>query len=250
MKVKIIRYVAGILLILLIIPPISVGVINFFVLLPSFVGVFLFLLPFFRMIIHRAGEKAEKNIFRIFVVFLIVASVLIATELGVIWANIPSQAAPDQSVVIVLGAQVVNSRPTLILQGRIKAAAAYLTSHPDSVCIASGGQGADENISEASCIRESLISDYGINASRIYMEDKSSSTSQNLENSAKIIKENNLSTNVVLATDGFHMFRAKTLARWKGLVPYSCTAKTDKRLVLYLYLREFAGIPKTLLFDR
>jgi uncharacterized SAM-binding protein YcdF (DUF218 family) len=247
---KIIRNAGGILLILLIVPPISVGVINFFVLLPAFAGIFLILLPVFRKLIHRLGEKTEKHIVRIFTLLLIAASILIAAELGVIWASIPAQEAPDQAVVIVLGAQVVNSKPTLILAGRIKSAADYLSSHPDSVCIASGGQGADENISEAQCIRDSLIIDYGINSNRIYLEDKSFSTSQNLENSANIISKNGLSTNVVIATDGFHMFRAKTLARWKGLVPYSCPASTDKRLVLSLYLREFVGIPKTFLMDR
>ena len=82
------------------------------------------------------------------------------------------------------------------------------------------------------------------------MEDASYNTSQNLENSAKIIRANGLSTNVLLATDGFHMFRAKTLAGWKGLTPYSCPASTDRRLILYLYIRELIGIPKTLLLDR
>lgn len=250
MKISICRNIIGILLILTVFAPLSVGVMNIFVLLPAFAGLFLILLPLIRRLIQRYFAKYEKRIYRIFVSLVIIAAILAGTELIAIWSNIPAKEAPSDAVVIVLGAQVKNSRPTLILSGRIKSAAGYLSAHPDAVCIASGGQGADEDISEAECIRSVLVTEYGIDPSRIYLEDSSFSTSQNLENSARIITENGLSKNTVIVTDGFHMFRAKLLARWKGLTPYSCPAATDKRLVLYLYIRELIGIPKTLLFDR
>lgn len=250
MKLTICRIITGTVLILSVLLPLSVGVMNLFVLLPAFLGIFLLLLPLIRRLIHRFGEKNEKRIVRGFFTLVIIASVIITAELIAIQINIPLEDAPSGSVVIVLGAQVKNSRPTLILSGRIKAAAEYLLAHPDSVCIASGGQGSDEDISEAKCIRDTLVTEYGIDAGRIYLEDASYSTSQNLENSAAIIAEKGLSANVVIATDGFHLYRAKKLARWKGLTPYSCPASTDNRLVLYLYIREFIGIPKTLLFDR
>ena len=249
-KIIIIRNIAGILLIFSILPPWSVGVMNIFVLIPAFLGLFLLIFPLIHKYIHRFSEKSRRRITRVFISLIIITALIITTELAAIWANIPMGDVPEKSVVIVLGAQVVNSRPTLILAGRIKAAANYLTVHPDSVCIASGGRGADEDISEAKCIRDTLVSDYHIDTKRIYMEDASYNTSQNLENSAKIIIANDLSTNVLLATDGFHMFRAKTLAGWKGLTPYSCPAFTDRRLVFYLYIRELIGIPKTLLLDR
>lgn len=250
MKGIITRNIAGILLIFTILPPLSVGVMNIFVLIPAFLGVILLVLPLIRKCFNRLSENARSRIYRVFISLFIIAALFITTELTVIWANIPMGNAPAKSVVIVLGAQVVNSRPTLILAGRIKAAADYLTAHPDAVCIASGGRGTDEDISEAKCIRDTLVSDYHIDAARIYMDDASYNTSQNLENSAEIILANDLSTNVLLATDGFHMFRAKTLAGWKGLTPYSCPASTDRRLILYLYIRELIGIPKTLLLDR
>jgi len=250
MKHTIPGIIAGAVLVLSVLPPLSVGVMNLFVLLPAFAGLFILLFPLIRKLIHRAGEKHEKRIIRTFIILVTVCALLIGTELILIWTNMPLQEAPAGSVVIVLGAQVKNSRPTLILSGRIQAAAEYLLSHPDSVCIASGGRGADEDISEASCIRSTLVQDYGIDSDRIYLEDASFNTRQNLENSALIIAEKGLPENVVIVTDGFHMFRAKTLAGWKGLTPYSCPAATDKWLVFYLYVRECIGIPKTLLFDR
>lgn len=250
MILKMCRNLAGILLILSIFLPLSVGVMNVYVLLPAIAGIFLLFLPLLHKRIRRFSDKTAKKIVTIFLTLVLLALLIIGTELIIIWSNIPAQMAPNDAVVVVLGAQVVNSRPTLILAGRIRAAAGYLEAHPDSLCIASGGQGPDEDISEAQCIRDVLVSDYGIDSGRILMEDASYNTSQNLENSAEIIAARGLSKNIVIVTDGFHMFRAKTLAGWKGLRPYSCPVSTDKRLVFYLYVREFIGIPKTLLLDR
>ena len=57
--------------------------------------------------------------------------------------------APDPATpVIVLGCKVKGTRPSRILQERLDAADAYLSTHPDTSCVLSGGQGADEEISE------------------------------------------------------------------------------------------------------
>ena len=61
--------------------------------------------------------------------------------------------------VVVLGCQVFpDGHPSLMLRGRINAAYDYLTAHPDALCIASGGQNGSEPISEAQCIRDTLVS--------------------------------------------------------------------------------------------
>ncbi len=245
-----IRILATILLLLTAIPPLSVGVANLFVFLPGLLGILLLFWPLIRAGLRRVSEKKRTRIRRTFLSLFLIAAVLISAELTVIFLNqIPAEAPPG-SVVIVLGAQVKNSRPTLILAGRIKAAAEYLIAHPDAVCIASGGRGADEDISEAQCIRNTLVQVYGIGEDRIYMEDRSTSTDENLGYSAEIIRANGLSSNVVIATDGFHMFRAKLIAGRKGLKAYPCCAATDPRLALYLYIRECIAIPKTLLLNR
>jgi len=246
------RIIVGIFLIISVIPPASVGVVNLFVLLPAFLGIFILLLPLIRAALHRLGARRAKNITRIFLSLLILGALTVCTELGFILAGaVPEiRDAPDDAVVIVLGAQVKNSRPSLILSGRIKAAAEYLAAHPESVCIASGGKGSDEDISEAKCIRDTLVSEYDIDSARIILEDRSLNTNQNMANCAAVIAGKGLSADVVVITDGFHMFRAKLLAGRKGLTPYSCPVPTDIRLLPAMYIREFVGIPKTLLFDR
>jgi len=245
-----VRIPVAILLLLTAIPPLSVGVANLFVFLPGLLGILILFRPLFQKGIKRFSERTQHRVKRTFLVLILLAAVCISAELTVIFINQIPDKAPSGSVVIVLGAQVKNSRPTLILAGRIKAAADYLKAHPDAVCIASGGRGADEDISEAKCIRDTLAGTYGIDQNRIFTEDRSTSTDENLAYSAQIIRANGLSSNVVIATDGFHMFRAKLIAGRKGLHAYPCCAATDPRLTLYLYIRECIAIPKTLLLSR
>lgn len=122
--------------------------------------------------------------------------------------------------VIVLGCQVNGANPSVMLQSRIDAAYAYLTENPDAVCVASGGMDDNESITEAACIRSQLLQ-RGIAESRIYTEDQSGSTAENLAYSADLIRENGLSTHVAIASDNFHQMRAGIFAKHNGLQPQS-----------------------------
>ena len=81
--------------------------------------------------------------------------------------------------VIVLGCKVNGSTPSKYLNDRCKKAAEYLKKNPDAVAILSGGQGSDEDISEAQCMENVLVK-LGIEQSRLYKEDRSTSTSENI----------------------------------------------------------------------
>lgn len=247
---KILRITAGVLLICTVFPPLALRVINLFVLLPVFAGVVLLLLPVIAKALKALFGRHYRRMLMVVRIMLITAAVFYSAEFCVIFSNSFAQKAPADSTVIVLGAQVQGNNPTLILLGRINAAGEYLKAHPNAACIASGGRGADETMSEAQCIKDWLIDHWGIASGRIYMDEKSASTSQNMDHSAAMIKSNNLPSNVLIATDGFHQFRAKLLASRRGLKPYALPAKTTKGLVLGLYVRELIGLPKSVLFNR
>lgn len=144
------------------------------------------------------------------VVCVLVVCVLIATA-----ANDPP-AEGEEVTVVVLGCQVVGERPSLMLRARIHAAYDYLSAHPDAVCIATGGKGDNENISEAACIRRELIA-LGIDEKRIYTEDRSVNTAENMAFSADIIHQHGLSTTVAVVSDNFHQLRASIFAARSGL---------------------------------
>lgn len=144
--------------------------------------------------------------------------------------------------VIVLGCQVSrDGSPTVMLDDRIDAAYRYLSEHPESRCVASGGQNDNEPISEASCIRNTLVA-RGIHPDRIYLEDRSRSTEENLTFSAELIRKEGLPTRVAIASDNFHQLRAAVWARRGGLDPWSIGCVTWWPLSPGYWAREAAAI--------
>jgi len=174
--------------------------------------------------------------------------------------------ADDAEYVIVLGAQVRGEVPTLVLNARIKAAAEYLKEHPQTIAVASGGKGSGESISEAEAIRRGLVR-FGISEDRILMEDRSTSTAENLRFSAEVIqgyeKEKAglaeetplrgtdasaihfVTKKVILVTNDFHVFRAVKLAKNLGYTEVSGLGATEFFAVtIQYYVREFFAIMK------
>lgn len=149
-------------------------------------------------------------------------------------------AAPPDGLdyLIVLGAKVNGDQPSPALKHRIDAAAEYLRANPDTLAIASGGQGDDEAISEAQCIRDALTA-AGIDEGRILMEDRSKRTSQNLKFSMELM--GGADAEVGLVTNNFHVFRALCLAREAGFAHvYGLAAEYGGHTLLHYMVREAA----------
>lgn len=106
--------------------------------------------------------------------------------------------------IIVLGAQVKESDPSIVLRYRLDRAVSYLKENDNTLVIVSGGKGINEPATEASVMKEYLVNN-GINENRIIIEDKSNTTKENLINSKKIIRDN---TSIGIVTNNFHMYRA------------------------------------------
>ncbi len=147
----------------------------------------------------------------------------------------------ETPVVIVLGCQVMEDGPSTLLEERIDAAYEYLVEHPECPCIVSGGQGADEVMSEAQCMYNELVK-RGISAERIHMEDRSTSTQENLAFSKSIMDEKGLGNTAVLVTNGWHEFRAQLIAEDLGMTCGAASADTPLALLPCNYIRELFGI--------
>lgn len=118
----------------------------------------------------------------------------------------------DLDYLLVLGARVeADGQPSKALKRRIDAAAEYLHENPGTLAIASGGKGTDEVISEAECIRRELM-ERGIGGDRILLEDRSTTTSENMEFSMQLITPG-AETTVGIVTNNYHVSRALLLAK-------------------------------------
>ncbi len=146
--------------------------------------------------------------------------------------------------IIVLGAQVRESGPSAALKYRLDEAVEYLEDNPKTICIVSGGQGANEPYSEAEGMAQ-YLKEQGIDASRILLEDKSLNTEQNMEYSRALIKDG---ASVGIITNDFHLFRAKQIARKYGLDNIcGIAAKSTPVYLPNNMLREFLAEIKFLL---
>ena len=146
--------------------------------------------------------------------------------------------------VIVLGAGVHGNTPSLSLRSRIDAAYQYLSEHPDAVAVVSGGKGSGENISEAQCMCDHLVAK-GIAPDRIWMEDKSTSTRENLHYSLALIENRTGSPpeSINILSNEFHLLRATLMAKEEGVTAYGIPARTPLRLLFVTYfLREIAAL--------
>lgn len=156
---------------------------------------------------------------------------------------------PDnkQTTVIVLGCQINGETPSRMLKRRLDAAYEYLSEHKDVNVIVSGGQGSDEVTSEADVMRKYLLNK-GIEGSRIFMEDKSTSTEENLRFSKEIIEKEGLCEDITIVTDGYHQLRADIFAKREGLNSCNISAETEGWLLPTYWIREWYGVLHCLVF--
>ena len=149
---------------------------------------------------------------------------------------------PDkETTVVVLGCKVNGEHPSKMLRHRLEAAFDYRSEKEEITCIVSGGKGPDEKISEAECMYNYLV-ELGINSDRIIIEDKSTSTYENIKFSYEIIERMNLPRDITIVTDGFHEYRASIIAKKQGINSYAVYAKTTKIDLPYYWLREWMGL--------
>lgn len=153
--------------------------------------------------------------------------------------------------VIVLGAGLSGTSPTRPLALRIQKASNYMKDNPDTILIASGGKGEDEVVSEASVIERVLVEQYGISADRIIQENASINTIANLKNSYDIIDadyEGEGKPRVGVVTNGFHIYRARLIAKEQGRDDvYGIPAQTLFPVGIHYVVREFFGVVQLIL---
>ena len=149
---------------------------------------------------------------------------------------------------IVLGAGLQGETPSLVLESRLIGAREFLQNHPESIAILSGGQGVDESISEAEAMRRYLTQN-GIANERLWLEEQSTSTSENFAFSRNLLEEKlGLSQEqpleIVIVTSDFHLYRAKLLAKRNNLIGYSISCPTPNIIILpvYYHIRECASV--------
>jgi len=181
---------------------------------------------------------------RIFTVVLIIGLLVVGiTEALIIRASFGNPQEPVEYM-LVLGAKVNPNGPSVSLWDRINGAYLYLEEHPDVIAVLSGGQGSDEPITEAECMYRELAL-LGIDPQRLWREEKSTSTWENLNFSLALIEEKTgqRPTKLGVLSSEYHLFRTSLQAKEFGVEFVGIPAKTSRvSQAINHFMREVAGV--------
>ena len=170
--------------------------------------------------------------------------------------------------IIIHGAGLNGPRPTPLLAGRIdKALELWNKQHQHGKFVVSGGQGADEIVSEAQAMRDYLL-EKDVPLDAILMEDKSTTTWENIKYSIGVINNDRTEAASAISVDAnssrgsyaastisadfttavvtsdFHVFRCAEYAHNLGLKADGIGSHTKGWYWPTAFIREFIAITK------
>ena len=148
----------------------------------------------------------------------------------------------SEDVVIVLGAGIHGEQVSRPLARRLDAAVDYWRENPAAYIVVTGGLGNRAVITEAEAMARYLTA-RGVPEGRIFLEDQSTSTYENLLFAKEILDEHfPEGFRAVVITNDFHIYRAVRTARAVGLDVGRVGAYTDWYTWPVNYLREMLAV--------
>ncbi len=153
-----------------------------------------------------------------------------------------------ENIYIVFGAKVNADGPAKTLASRLDVAVDVMLEDTNALCIVSGGQGANEPFTEASCMRDYMV-ERGIAPERIILEEKASNTKENIRYSAALIEEHGLSDRqIVCISSETHIPRIRLLCSRSSIDALYIKAETPMKVFLFTtWVREYLSYAKMLL---
>ncbi len=119
--------------------------------------------------------------------------------------------------------------------------------------VVSGGQGNNEPKAEAQGMAD-YLAEHGISRENMILETMSHNTWQNLSFSARHLEEAgyDIKDGVMIVSNGFHLTRARMLARRLGFEQVSVLAAPSSHVPsrLKMYIREPIALVKSFVLDR
>lgn len=184
----------------------------------------------------------------IFIFFLLICMIFLWVLTGK-WIEDGLQPKADgtNAYAIIFGAKVNGDVPSLSLRYRLDAALAYANEYPHVTFVLSGGQGPDENISEAEAMKRFLTGN-GIQEDRLILESASASTYENLLFSKELLPASLQSVTII--TSDYHLARTKKLASGLDLQVDVVAANTPRVVEKKLRIRERLALIKTFIVGK
>ena len=152
----------------------------------------------------------------------------------------------DKDYIMILGCKMLkDGRPTRLLGSRVERAVEFAKMQKDAtgkdlIFVPSGGQGSDEPLSEAECMKNYLM-ELGIPEEQILPETESENTFQNFGKSIVLMREHagKDDPKIAFSTTNYHVFRSGMYATKQGIPVEGIGAPTKRYYWVNAFIREF-----------
>lgn len=211
------------------------------------------ILVFFPLISFRFGDTGDlfsnNHLLNILFVFISYSYLIFGFAFAgfmlysLLYLFIPKKKHYD--FIIIHGAGLLGGeKVTPLLKRRIdKAVEAYHKSkNPHIKIIASGGQGADEKISEAQAITNYLLTETDVPRDAIILEDQSRTTHENLLFSKELGEKLVAKPQFLFVTNDYHVFRTSTYARKLKMKGDDLGCRTAGYYIPSAFIREYVAL--------
>lgn len=154
-------------------------------------------------------------------------------------------AAYDEDAIIVLGSGIRGEKLTVGLKNRLDVAIACYEKNPDVIIVVSGGQGPQEDITEALAMERYLL-DMGIPQEKILKEEQATSTYENFVYAKQLLDDYfDGAYRITYVTNNYHIYRAGAIAQTAGFADAThCSSGTPWYSIIPSCVRECIGVLK------
>jgi uncharacterized SAM-binding protein YcdF (DUF218 family) len=213
-------------------------------------GINLLIVVFFSFFYFVYGLNVKLNaVANILVTFALVTDILftIYFVLYLMYSVFYQLVPVDEHIdyIIVLGAGIKDENVTPLLKSRLDKAIEYYNKNEQCKIVVSGGQGADEPVSEAYAMKKYLLSQK-IPEGDILYEDQSTSTYENMLFSKKIIEQDypdlGKYPTIYFSTNNYHVLRGAIYAKQVKLKASGIGAPTAFYFLPSALIREYIAL--------
>lgn len=133
-------------------------------------------------------------------------------------------------------------RVSPLLRGRVdKAVAVYEKASGKAKIVLSGGQGADEQISEAQAMWN-YLEETGFHKENVILEEQSATTYENLQNVRDMFDKDGTKNKYIFVTSNYHVFRTSLFARELKINGAGVGSKTALYYWPSAFIREYVAV--------
>lgn len=172
----------------------------------------VYLDPGYKLYLHRGGERADE-------------------------LEQTAVAACGKHAFVVLGYALKDGEMTDELKGRCDAAAAAARSFPDAILVCSGGATGSNNPekhTEAGLMKDYLTEQCGLDASRIFIDERAMTTVENAVNTFEILREQKIETMTIVTSD-YHQRWGQVIYNAEGALCFQRTGYNAKIVGNYCF---------------